>query len=131
MHAPHVVLIDTQGTIMDYAVGTDILAQVFTLLQSTGERQDHPLLKSEYLETGKREPKPEPKPEIIADIPSFVPPQDKPAPDNVVRLTGGSDEPSIARGDDWQDCVVETPENPSEPDNAAFMTSLNSLFKST
>lgn len=131
MHAPHIVLIDTRGTIMDYAVSTDVLAQVFTLLQSTGERQDHPLLKPEYLEIGKREPKPEPKPEIIDDIPSFLPPQDKPAPGTVVRLNSDSNEPSIARGDDWQDCVVETPEKPSEPDNAAFMASLNSLFKNT
>jgi len=104
MHAPHIVLIDTRGTIVDYAVSTDVLAQVFTLLQSTGERQDHPLLKSEYLEIGKREPKPEPKPEIIDDIPSFLPPQDKPKPEPKPEITD---------------------------DIPSFMASLSSLFEST
>ena len=82
-----------------------------------------------------------PKPDIKDEIPAFVEPpkapdvrvatptQDRPVPGQVIRLTGAQDEPSVARGDDWQDCVVEEPEKPSETGDAAFMASLSNLFK--
>ena len=53
-----------------------------------------------------------------------------PDPGAVVRLTGGFDEPSIARGDSWTDSIVEdSGDEPSADDDAAFLASLNDLFK--
>lgn len=56
-----------------------------------------------------------------------------PAPGTVVRLTGGYDEPSIARGDPIEDCTVEDPpktEDKPQKDDEAFLSSLKDLFGS-
>ncbi len=52
-----------------------------------------------------------------------------PDPGTVVRLTGGFDEPSIARGDSWTDSIVEDSGNEPAADDDAFLASLNDLFK--
>ncbi len=56
-----------------------------------------------------------------------TPVRDLPAPGTVVRLTGGFDEPSIARGDSIADSTVDEADTTGDDD--PFLASLNELFK--